>query len=58
MRHLPSVWPEIAVAIFVLIAAASAALARQPDHDAVRAAALRHAPVYPDASIRTGALLP
>ncbi|WP_213959626.1 MULTISPECIES: hypothetical protein [unclassified Variovorax] len=58
MKHLRSFWPEIAVAAFVLIVAASSVMVPPPERDVSPAAGMRSAPSYPEAPLRAGALLP
>ena len=60
MKRVRHFWLEIAVAGFVLVVAAAAALAPQPpDRSALPASESRStAPSYPETPIRTGGLLP
>jgi hypothetical protein len=58
MKHLRSIWPEIAVAAFVLIVAASSVMVPPPERGVSPVAGMRNVPSYPEAPIRARALLP
>lgn len=58
MKHLRALWPEIAIAAFVLTAAASSVLVPASNRVDLPDAVTCNAPSYPEAPLRAQALLP